>query len=140
MKYLFLFVLSFAAFTLASTTPAQAAKSSQSEPADTPDEDRVCSNEDENSPGCFEESYEGNEGGGNSDEEYGDLFSAPFTAARTVKTVTEDRGAVLVVTTTRSRDAYVGDTCDYVTVQIVDKKTGKVQASESTRTCEDQVL
>lgn len=136
MKYILLFVLAFAALTLASTTPAQAAKSSQSEPVDTPDEDRGCSNDDENSPGCYEESYEGND----RDDEYGDLFSAPYTAVSGVKTVTEDRGAVLVVTTTRSRDAYQGDTCAYVTIQIIDKKTRKVTASDSINTCDQQIL
>ncbi len=136
MKYILLFVLAFAALTLASTTPAQAAKSSQSEPVDTPDEDRGCSNDYENSPGCFEESYEGND----REDEYGDLFSAAYTPASGVKTVTEDRGTVLVVTTTRSRDAYQGDTCAYVSVQIIDKKTRKVTASDSINTCDQQIL
>lgn len=137
MKYLLIFTLALAALTLAFATSAQAAKATQSEPVDIPNEDQEGSSEDENRPGSFEETYEGND----REEEYSDLFSARFTPlAPVIKQVTEDRGSVLVITTTRLRDSYPGDTCAYITVQIVDKKSGKVVASDSIRSCEEQIF
>ena len=124
----------------------------KAEPAPKDRDERTGNSGGEGTPGHPEETYEGNErdggefdGGGYDDGSeggmIGELFSAPIKLQLlSVKTVTEDRGSFLVVTTTRSRDAYEGDTCAYVTVQIVDKKSGDVQRSDSINTCDNQVL
>jgi hypothetical protein len=134
MKYLLSFVVLFAAFTVATISPAFAAKSAKSEPAPVANEDQEVSNADENAPGSFEETYEGNGRGGDEFEGM-DLFSA-----KPIKTVTEDRGAVIVVTTTRARDAYPEDTCAFITVQTIDKKSGEVLGSNTISTCQEQIL
>lgn len=137
MKHVFIFVLIFAAFSMTTTSFAWAAKSSKSEPTPIPHEDRESYEGDENRPGSSEETYEGND----RDEEYSDLFNAPIKLQLgTVKTVTEDRGAVIVVTTTRMRAAFPEDTCAFITVQIVDKKSGEVLSSDSVRSCDQQIL
>lgn len=128
MKILLSFVLFVAAFSLSFAASAK----SKSEPVPVPHEDQVGSEGDDNTPGSFEETYEGNDRAG---EEDGYEFSA-----NSAKVVTEDRGSVVVVTTTRPRDAFPGDKCAFVTVQILDKKSGEVLKSDSIRTCQDQVL
>jgi hypothetical protein len=135
MKYLLSFMAFFAAVTLTSITPAFAAKS---EPAPISNEDQEGSNIDENAPGSFEESYEGND---RQDDEFDGivLFNGTLTT-KPIKQVTEDRGATIVVTTTRPVSAYEGDECNYITIQVIEKKSGEVLKSSTINTCDQQIL
>ena len=136
MKKAFLFVMFFAAVSVAFTTPALA----KNEPAPISPEDNVDCDNGEFTPGCREETYEGNDREGNDENDFGDLFSAAFsTSSKGIKQVTEDRGATVVVTTTRYRDAYPEDNCAYVTIQVIEKKTGEVLSSSTINTCDVQI-
>lgn len=141
MKHLLLFAMTLAAFSLTLTSSAWAKKSSKkSEPAPivSPEDDTERLDE-ENYPGSFEETYEGNDRGGHPDEDFSDLFSAALKMTSSLKIVTEDRGATVVVTTTRPRNAFAGDQCALVNVQVIDKKSGEVLASDSINTCDQQL-
>lgn len=136
MKQLLLFVMFFAAVSVAFTSTANA----KNEPAPISPEDRVECDNGEFTPGCREETYEGNDREGSDENDFSDLFSASVNASsKSIKTVTEDRGATVVVTTTRYRDAYPEDTCAYVTIQVIEKKSGEVLGSNTINTCDVQI-
>ena len=104
-------------------------------------------------PDSREETYEGNDrtdgghlddgGGYNGDEGgmIGELFYVPGKGGNsktfpvTTTTKKEDRGDVLVYTTTVHEDISASETCTTVTVTVVDKKSGKAIKSDSNEYC-----
>lgn len=122
-----------------------AKKSKKSEPAPKDSDERQGGNE---TPDSREETYEGNDRGGGSFDGGGhegsgggmgsELFSVKFggkTYPVGTHTKTEDRGNVIVYTTTTQEDISADETCTTVTTVVVDKATRKVLSTDSDEFC-----
>lgn len=134
-------VISFAS-AATQTHSSVVAKKGKSEPA--PKEEGRGGNEE--APLPQEGTYEGNERGGGSFDGGGyegdgggmggELFyKNTKTYPVTTTTKTEDRGDVVVHTTTVQEDISASETCTTVTVTLVAKSTGRVISSDSNEFC-----
>lgn len=148
-KALFLSTLIFTASlpALAANSVTAKTKKSQTreEPAPEDTEERKGGGE---TPGTFEETYEGNErgtgdfdGGGYEGEEgesgmLNELFSQETNSeALTKNLITEDRGAVLVYTVIIQKHGEAVENCATSTVTVVEKKSRKVLSEELSELC-----
>ncbi len=123
-----------------------AKKGKKSEPAPKDRDERTGGEE---TPDSREETYEGNDrggGGGSFDGGgydgggggmAGELFYAPTTKTYPVTSnvKTEDRGDVIIYTTTIQEDISASETCTKIVVTVVDKKTKKVLSTDSDEFC-----
>jgi|GEM_PF-1741851 len=129
-----------------SSQSAVTAKKGKSEPAPKDRDERNGGNE-ESDP--REETYEGNErgggafdGGGYEGDGGGGMLGEIFhvrgggkTYPVTTNVKTEDRGDVIVYTTTVQEDLSASETCTTVTVTVVDKASQKVISADSNEFC-----
>lgn len=152
----FMIFAAMLAFALSSLSPSAYAKK-KSEPA--PKEDTRGSGEEKDPR---EETYEGNDrnsggsfdgggytgggfdGGGYGGSEGGGMMSEIFYVKQDPTTggnvTVEERGNVLVYTEVSHEDMNASETCTTITRTTVDKKTGKVLATDSTQYCNNWPL
>lgn len=117
----------------------------QSEPAPKDRDERQGGNE---TPDSREETYEGNDrnsggsfdgggyegsGGGMGSEIFLVRGGKTYPVTRNLKT--EDRGSVIVYTTTEQEDISADETCTTITTTVVDKATKKVISSDTQEFC-----
>lgn len=139
-----LFCLNAQAAVVAETSEILAKKSSKkSEPA--PKEDERGGEEYDPRQGTFEGNERGGgsfdgggyEGGGDEGGMIGEIFFTRNgkTYPITTHTKTEDRGNVVVYTTTVQEDISASETCTTVTVTVIDKATKTIVSSETNEFC-----
>lgn len=122
---------------------AKKSSSKKSEPAPKENNDR----DEEADP--RQGTYEGNdrgggsfdgggyEGGGDEGGMIGEIFMTPENKSfKTTSSTTEDRGDVIVYTTTVLQDFSAAKTCTTVNVTTVDKQTGAVISSDDSEFCD----